>query len=145
MALITAQDIYSRIYQENVDEITRSGDNITQRALDGAQEEAKMYLTRFDLDALFGLGQQLPAFNAPFLKQLCVDLAVWQLVRLGNPNINYDTAKYDYEAALRKLRDIQSGKAMPAGWPYAPDVNPNLPDGDSIIWIARPRRHNYYN
>ena len=143
MPLITATDIYSRIYAENVTEITRGDDTITSRAIDGAIEEAQMYLTKFDLVALFGTPDIAPSVNSPFLKQLTVDLACWQLIRLGNPNIDYESAKNDYENAVRKLKDIQSGKAMPQAWPYSTVSNSNIPDGNAIEWTSRKKRHNY--
>ncbi len=144
MPLITPTDIYNCIYEEIVDEIVREQNNITLRAIDGAIEEAKMYLSKYDLAALFGTPDTEPSVTAIFLKNICVDLAIWQLIRLGNPNIRYEDAKFNYESARQKLRDIQSGKAMPDGWPYRDTTNDTTPNGSAVEWTSQPKRRNFF-
>ncbi len=126
MPLITIPDIYNRIYQEVVDEITRDSDATTQAAIDAAVGEAKMYLSKYDVSALFGDALTDPVNPDQFLKNICVDIAVYRLVLLANPNIKYEVALASYELAIKSLRAIQKGEAVPAGWPVA-DTTGSVP------------------
>jgi hypothetical protein len=119
MPIITADDIYSRIYQEIVDEITRDESALTDRAISAGISETKGYLSRFDLVQLFGNDIADPPVAATiaddFLKNLCIDISVWRLVLLGNPNIKYEPAKATYEFAVATLKNIQKDHAKYSG------------------------------
>ncbi len=144
MPFLTVPDLYNRIYAEIVNEITRENENIALRAIDYAITEAKMYLHKFDLLYLFGNSNTEPAIKDTFLQNICIDLAVWALIKLGNPNIQYDNAKFDYEQAIKKLRDIQAGKAQPEGWPYKDTTGEAAAPGNSVTASSNPKRTNHF-
>lgn len=139
---ITLDDIYMRIYQEQVDEITRTNDDIVYTAMSSAIEEAKMYLSRYDLGALFGVDGEEPRNPSFLLKSICVSIAVMRLVELANPGIDYDKAKESYDAALRNLRDIQALRANPEGWPYKDTTGQTAPEGSTVSASYNRKRNN---
>lgn len=141
-SIISIDDLYARIYEEEVNEITRENDNIATRAINAAIEEAKMYLSRYDIPALFGTDTEEPTVRSPMLKDICTDLAVWRLVQLANPGIDYKQAKESYDASARTLRDIQALRAMPDGWPYRDTTGQTAPEGSTVSASYNRKRNN---
>jgi phage gp36-like protein len=144
MPIITQADLATNIYAEIITEITRSDNTIADRAIDTAVQEAKMYLSRYDLPQLFGTDTTSPAVQDEYLKSLVKDLACWHLLRLSNTGIDYSVARTAYQDAISSLKNIQSGQAQPEGWPYADTTAETAPQGDSISWTSNPKRNNYY-
>jgi hypothetical protein len=96
--IITPADL-NNIYPEILDEITRAdGGTLAAEAIDIAIAEAKMYLTRYDLVKIFGdsVTDVASIFADPYLTRLIKDLAVWQLIQLANPSINYEVYEKRY-------------------------------------------------
>ncbi len=145
MAIINIQDIYSSVYEEIVTEITREETELVDRAITRATDEAKMYLSRWDLMALFGDDDTAPTVNDTFLKDICVDIAVYRLVLLGAPNIKLETAKEGYKDAVRSLEKLQAGRMQPDGWPYKDTTGETAPNGNSIEWSSNARRRNHFD
>ena len=140
--IIEPQDIYSRIYRENVALITQEDEELIYRAIAAAISEVKMYLSRYDLPALFGDGHSAAPVSDMFLKNLCVDIAVWRLLLLGCPGISHATARECYESALNYLRDIQAMRASPDGWPYRDTTASTAPQGNTVEAAYIPKRFN---
>ena len=123
--IILPADLQSVMYPEITEEITRGDDTIAQKAINAAIQEAKMYLTRYDITALFGDATATEAnpdgiaatFSDDFLTELIKDIARFRLLRLANPSQDYENAGKQYELAKASLKDIQKGIADPR-WPY---------------------------
>ena len=154
MSLINTSDLYSRIYEEIVTEISREDTAIAERAITAAIQEAKMYLAKFDLVALFGTDAPAldnsddssiaPTVNDVFLKNLLVDIAVWNLVKLGNPNIQYEPTLKTYEMAIKTLERILKGNLQPEGWPYKDTTNETAAPGDAITYSSNAKRTQHF-
>lgn len=144
MPIITQADLATNIYAEVLSEITRADTTITDRAITSAEIEAKMYLSRYDLDQLFGTSTMPPTVEDEYLKSLIKDIACWYLVRLSNTGVDYTVFRTAYQDAITVLRSIQSGQAEPQGWPYLDTSSESTPDGDMISWSSNPRRTNHY-
>jgi len=142
MLLIQIEDLYSRIYEEAVDEITRENEALAQRAINAAISEAKMFLSRYDVAALFGTADTDPTVQDDFLKNIVIDIAVWRLVLLCNVGIDYDRTERCYEMTIRNLRDIQKGNANPDGWPYRDTTGQTAPQGSSVDASYNKKRGN---
>lgn len=143
MPIITIADLGTNLYPEIIDEITRSDSSITNAAIAAAEQEAKMYLGRYDIVTLFGTGTDAPVSPDPYLQSLVKDLACWHLLRLANPGTDYAASRTAYQHALAALKEIRNGGANPQGWPYATPVG-DTPDGDAINWYSNERRNNHY-
>ena len=143
MPLITIADLNSNIYPEVINEITRNNDTITKTAINAAIQEAKLYLSRFDLIQLFGTDTIAPAITDSLLQRLLKDITSWHIIRLANQNIDQPTYRLAYEDAVKILKNIMDGQAIPDGWPYA-SSQANLPDGNNVAWSSNDKRRNYY-
>ena len=145
MPIIIPPDLRTNIYLEVIDEITRSDSNITQSAIDAAIQEAKMYLSRYDLVQLFGTGRDEPTVTDEYLRSLIKDIACWHLLRLCNTGVDHTIARTAYQDAIGSLKNIMSGQAQPQGWPYADNSTADpTPEGNTISWSSNPKRNNYY-
>ncbi len=144
MPIITATDLATNIYAEVITEITRADSTITGRAITTAIQEAKMYLSRYDLVQLFGTDTVSPTVQDEYLKSLVKDLACWHLLRLSNSGIDYTAFRTAYQDAIAALKNIMNGQAQPQGWPYLDTTSESVPPGDSINWNSNPKRNNYY-
>jgi hypothetical protein len=144
MPIISPADLSTNLYAGTIDEITRSDASITQRAINAAIQEAKMFLTRFDLVQLFGTDTDGPSVPDEYLKSLVKDIACWHLIRLSSTGVDQATCRQAYQDALAALKSIQAGQAQPAGWPYATTSPYTAPSGDAIAWSSNPKRNNFY-
>src|ERR1044072_352515 len=117
MSLITQSDLGTHIYAEKLNEIIRNNNSLAEKAIAAAESEAKMYLSRFDLLALFGDDTNAPQVQDEFLKHLLKDMACWYIIRLANPVIDYKAFRDAYENAINTLERIMQGLANPDGWP----------------------------
>ncbi len=143
--IVTTADLHTHIYDEQLDEITRDdGGILAGKALDIAFDEVKAYLSRFDLLALFGSSEQdvSASVSDEFLKNLIKDIAVWQIIKLGNPSINYDHSRWCYEAALSTLEKIQAAGITPQNWPLMAAASPQ--SDVTVQSSSTPLRNNYY-
>lgn len=141
MAYLTKEDLSTHIYPEIAEEITRSDDDLIDEAIGSAIDEAKSYLSRYDLDKLFG-DPPTPADRN--LKNKVKDMACWHLIRLANPNVNLELFRTIYKDAITWLTGIMKGQANPAGWIYLDMANVQPPpDGDTISYSSNPKRQNH--
>lgn len=143
--IITPTDLETNLYPEIIDQITRTDGTITKRAIESAVQETKMYLSRYNLAALFGTDDEAPLVRDEHLKSIVKDIACWHLVRLSNPGADYAAFRTAYQDAIATLKNIMSGQAQPEGWPYLDTSTAHtLPPGNAIGWDSNPKRNNYY-
>ena len=77
MSYLNIEDMYTHIYQENMDAISRGDDAVMLSAIDAAIEEASGYLTKYDTQKIFSArGSERNAIlllfiKTSFLKQVC--------------------------------------------------------------------------
>ncbi|AEL23856.1 phage protein Gp36 family protein [Cyclobacterium marinum] len=136
--MLLKTDFKTHIYAELIDAITRADDSIIEEAIKSAESQAKGYLSRFDIDALFSTtGTDRDSMLMMYLK----DLACWHFILLGNPNIHMEVVKERYNDAIKELGKIQSGKVVPHGWPPA-----TSPEGaDTYFHVSSaPKRETRY-
>lgn len=110
MAYLELHELYTHIYEENADTISRGDDTIPLAAIDAAVSEAKGYLGRFDTDNIFGArGKQRDALLLVFVK----DLASWHFVNLCNAGVDMDLREKRYDRAVEWLKAVQKGNVTP--------------------------------
>jgi hypothetical protein len=140
--ILTPGDLSTHIYTEVLDEITHNdGGILATKSLNLAFAETMAYLSRFDLIALFGDAtlDVSATITDEFLNNLIKDIAVWQIIKLGNPNINYEHARWCYEDTIEMLTRIQSGKMVPQSWPLYNTAVLTIPPGDAIQSSSNPK------
>lgn len=144
MAYLSTEDYESKIYPEIIEQITREDETKLAKATDKAVRLARYYLSKFDLLKLFGDEETEPEVVDEELKDIVLDIACWNLIKLANPNINIELFRTSYDDALKFLKEIQSGKADP-GWPYKTD-DPETPgdEGSTIQASYNPKRTQHF-
>lgn len=113
--MLLRDDFNTHVYAELIAAIERN-EPLLDAAISAAEAQAKGYLSRYDVDALF---DTVGAERDAFLLMLLKDLASWHFVQLANPNIHLDIIRTRYEDAIMSLKSIQAGKHVPQGWPPA--------------------------
>ena len=129
MPIITPSELDTHLYPEVTAALTRDDNTILSRAITAAEQEVKLYLGKFDLTALFGTESEIPSVDDELLKQLVKDVACWHLLRLSNNGTEIAIFRTAYVDALSTLKNIMSGQAVPAGWPYAAIATSEPTDG----------------
>lgn len=138
--MLTVQDFHTHIYPELIEAIERQEEEAPklETAIKAAEIQAKGYLSRFDIPALFGTtGEERDGFLLKLLK----DMAIWNFIIIANPNINTEFHRVLYEDAIKELGKIQAGKLVPYGWPPAVDPETN---STYFHFKSNPRRGTSY-
>lgn len=112
MAYLTTEDMYTHIYQENIETICRGDEAVMLSAIDAAIEEASGYLTKYDTQTIFSAtGSARNAILLLFVK----DIAAWHFVNLCNAGVDLELREKRYNRAIEWLENNQNRN------------NPNLP------------------
>lgn len=144
--IITIADLKTHFYEEIMGEITRDDDSIAEEAIAVGISEAKGYMSRYNIPALFGTSSVNATTTDANLKAKVKDLVRWHLILLCNPNIDYEDAEKRYKFAIDDyFKPIQAGKLQPEGWPYHDTTtDPQPPQGNEITYSSNPKRNNHY-
>lgn len=134
---LTPEELKTHLYGENVDAITRDDDTIVTASVDGAIAEAKSYLGEYDTDVIFtASGTSRNALLLIFVK----DIAVWHLINLSNPGIDFDMRQKRYDSAIAWLKGVQKGNITPDLVKLAiSETNPG-----AITYGSNPKRIQHY-
>lgn len=150
MPYLLPDDLNTHIYPEIREVITRGDNSMVQEAIDIAVDEAKAYLSRFNLVALFGVyaeGQDdvPPTVNDKNLKAKVKALACWNLIMLANPNIDLKLFRTNYEDAILFFENVKKSKEAPEAWLYkTDDPDTPFPEGNIISYSTNIKRNNHY-
>jgi len=136
MAFLSKAELNTHLYDEQVGEIIREDETVVTAAIDGAIAEAKGYLAKYDVPAIFA---DTGSNRHPLVLIFVKDMAVWHFINLSNPGIDYESRKDRYERAVAWLKGVQKG-----------DIMPDLPTDDStdnpgvIIYGSNPKRTQHF-
>ncbi|MFV0403654.1 MAG: DUF1320 domain-containing protein [Bacteroides graminisolvens] len=118
MAYLEVNELYTHIYEENVEAISRGDDAVPLSAIDAAMQEAAGYLTKYDMQKIFAAqGKERNAILLLFVK----DIAAWHFVNLCNAGVDIELREKRYDRAIEWLKDNENKS------------NPNLPAKNIII------------
>lgn len=144
--LIEPSDLYTHLYAEVVEEITRENDTIAEEAIIRASSEVSSYLHRFDAEGMMATESTATGQGLQHLKGLVKDVACWQLLMLANPNVQLGLFRSRYEDAIKFLEKVMKGWATPPGWPLR--ANNPATEGDEglglIEWTSERKRRQHY-
>lgn len=108
--MITIEDLYTHLYNENIETISRNDEAIIQASIDGAVAEAKGYLSSYDVERIFSeTGNERNALLLIFLK----DIAVWHFITLCNAGTELELREKRYDRAISWLKSVQKGEIQP--------------------------------
>lgn len=118
--------------------------DITGKAIDAAIAEAKSYLGKYNLDALFD-DADADFVEDENLKMKVKDLACWHLVKLASPNVSVAMFRTAYEDAINWFKDIMKGQMDPDGWIYkTDDEDTDRTEGQGFFKTSNTKRNNHW-
>lgn len=135
--MLLAEDLKSHLYTEQIDVISRNDATLIDSAIAAAVQEAKGYLSRYDITTLFA--KEDTERDATLLMYL-KDMATWHFITLANANADLEHRRDRYKDALSWLKEIQASRVVPFGWPAATE------DTQSSSWLvsSTPKRETSY-
>ncbi len=109
---LTPAELSSHLYPEVQQEIARSATDTTlaQQAIDTAIQEAKSYLTHYDVAAVFNA---TGADRNSVVLTMVKDIAVWHFINLSNANVEWELRESRYDKAIKFFEKVQKGNANP--------------------------------
>lgn len=142
-------EVKTHLYNGVVDEISRADNTILKSAIAAAIEEARGYLTAYDVNLIFnpantGIEEDNDYLDDrnPILLLYVKDIAVWHYIQLSNPAVEMQLRLERYEKAISWLDKVQSGKINP-NLPY-PVVDPPAQADNYIKWGSNYKRNSNY-
>jgi phage gp36-like protein len=152
MSFITTAELNTHLYDEQVAEIVRADTAIAPASIDAAIQEMKGYLQAYDTVAIF---TAIGAARNALVLLFCKDIAVWHLIALASPDIEYKLREERYKRAIQWLRDVQQRKTIPE-LPLVP-ILPGEGTGETthsggnggynsaMSWGSNPKRNNQFS
>ena len=151
--LVKIQDLETELYPEVIAEITRSSEQEKTTQIKAAEDFAKGFLFKYDLNALFGTDTTEPTYVDESLKKCVKIIAAYFLVRKASPNVSLQLFKDDYMMMIGTkeepgwLYEIRNGDINPA-WAYKQD-DPETPEDESkqnndFYWNSDIKRTNRF-
>jgi len=126
MPFLVSSEMTTHLYQETMDDISRSDTTKMDTAINEAIAEARGYINpRYDDVATFA---QTGDGRNPILLLYVKDIAVWHFITLCNSNVEIELRRDRYRRAIEWLKEIQSGKTNPALPLPNPDADGNQPN-----------------
>ncbi|SKB63652.1 Protein of unknown function [Soonwooa buanensis] len=134
---ITVAELKTHAYDEEIEAIIRSDETIAIAAIDMAIEYAESFLAKiYDTETIFAkVGDQRSTLLVEFIK----DIAMWKLIGLANPSIDYEDKEKRFNMANSWLKSVYKG--MPANLPKK-ELEPNK--STSFSFKSNPKRENRY-
>lgn len=132
---LTPQELRTHAYDEEIKAIIRDDETIALACIDMAVEYAETKLSKhYDTAAIFATrGDDRSALLLQYIK----DIAIWRLIGLSNPSIDYEDKKLRYQDAKGWLNEVYKG--MPTTFPKKEDTKTT-----SFTMTSNPKRENYY-
>lgn len=133
---LTKADLYTKILQEELDEITRADNTLVNQALSAAEAEARTYLyDTFDVDVIFGA---TGANRHSLLMDMVADIAIYLLVARLQSGQDIDDRTTRYNRAIAWLKSAAKT-----------DLYNDLPRRTEtkqthIVYGSLPKRNNRY-
>ncbi|HFK5562070.1 TPA: hypothetical protein ACGZ9C_001717 [Elizabethkingia anophelis] len=132
---ITPDELRTHAYDEEIKAIIREDETIALASIDMAIEFAESKLMKdYDTAEIFA---KTGDARSPLLVKIIKDIAIWELIGLANPSIDYDDKKLRYEDAKGWLTAVYKG--MPTSLPRK-----ETKEASSFKYTSNPKRENYY-
>ena len=134
---ITPEELKTHAYDEEIAMIIREDETIALAAIDMAIEYAESKLLKqYDTEEIFSKrGTERSSLLVGFIK----DIALWNLIGLATPNIDYTDKEKRFNIANAWLKDVYKG--MPTNLPKK-ELQPDK--SNSFSFKSNPKRENRY-
>ncbi len=138
---ITIDELDSHLRDETKQAIEGSDTTLLTMAIKGAETEAKGYLHKYDIAAIWAkTGDDRDDLLMIWLK----DIAVWHYINIANPGVDFAVRERRYNAAIAWLKGVQRGDIVP-DFPLPLDADGEEENTTPFIIGSNPKRGNYIN
>ena len=108
---LNIEELKTVMYDYQLSEIVEDDSTIAEMAIQAAIEEVKSYLrSRYDVEKTFSAEQ---SERNPLILEITKDVALWQIIRLSNPDILHERVKDRYDRAIEWLDKVARGLISP--------------------------------
>ena len=108
---LNIDELKTVIYDYQISEIVEDDSTIAEMAIQAAIEEVKSYLcSRYDVEKTFSAEDEK---RNPLILEITKDVALWQIIRLSNPDIIHERVKDRYDRAIDWLDKVARGLISP--------------------------------
>ena len=112
MAFLNETDLYTSVYPQLLDAIKQEDETIVSFGIDSSLEEAEGYLKdKYDTETIFS---KEGSERNNLLVMMCRDLAVFNIIGISNPGIDYEDKKTRAQSARSWLKAVQKGTTKPS-------------------------------
>lgn len=131
------EELKTHAYDEEIGEIIRNDETIALSAIDTAIEYATSKLMKhYDTKAIFSAEGKK---RNPLVLKIVKDIAIWELIGLAIPSIDYPDKKFRYEQAVDWLTAVYKG--MQAN---LPKIEEPTSENSSFKYHSNIPRTNHY-
>lgn len=135
---IDIEELKTHCYEAELRAIIKDDETIALASIDMAVELATTKLMKdYNVTEIFS---KTGSERSPLLVKVIKDIAIWELIGLANPSINYEDKKFRYEQAVNWLTAVYKG--MPANLPKLDETDSN--SVKSFSYHSEPPRSNRY-
>ncbi len=111
MAFLTEADLHTAIYPNLLEVIKQEDETIVVFGIDAALEEAESELReRYNTEEIFNkTGNE----RNKLLLMICRDIAVFNIIGISNPGVDYEDKSNRAEIARKWLESVRNGETKP--------------------------------
>lgn len=137
---ISIEELKTHLRDETITAISGEDLTLLTMAITGAESEAKGYLHKFDIAAIWAkTGDQRDPLMTIWLK----DIAVWHFINIANPGVDFSVRERRYNAAIAWFKGVQKGDIVP-DFPVPIDQNTGEEMNTSdFLFGSNTKRGNY--
>lgn len=142
MSYIEISELYTKVKEVELKAIIEDNEAIAETAIETAIEFAEGKLGKYyDTDAIFAkTGTNRSKLLVDFIK----DIAIWKIIGLANPSIDYEDCKFRYQEAVGWFEAVYDGmKLSKKNFPPIPEDAEEQPARNFSI-TSNPKRENRF-
>ncbi|AZZ57562.1 DUF1320 family protein [Riemerella anatipestifer] len=134
---IEIEELKTHCHEEELKAIIQGDETIALACIDMAIEFASTKLMKdYDVNEIFAkTGNE----RSPLLVKIIKDIAVWEIIGLENPSVDYQDKKFRYEQAVNWLNAVYKG--MPANLPKLEETEDKV---KAFSYHSNQPRQNHY-
>jgi len=134
---LNIDELKTVMYDYQLSEIVEDDTTIAEMAIQAAVEEVASYLrSRYDTEKTFTAEG---ADRNPLVLEITKDVALWQIIRLSNPDILHERVKDRYDRAVEWLDKVARGLISPT----LPVIQDNKGDDVTPIKFGSMKQQRY--
>ena len=143
---INITDYDASIHRDILDALVREDEALVDICEDRAIAQMRSYLSgRYDCDALFApyvATESQPDTRHPLVLMMALDIAIYHIFSIHNPQKLSQLRKDRYERAIEWLKGVAAGSISIEGAPLAP-IETQIAHQPFRI-VSNPKRHNHF-